>query len=301
MVKPAAPVIGTVRDTRLCTRSRKAAGIVRHIEIDVSGTPLEGSWTAGQSFGVIPPGQTESGKPHNLRLYSIASPTGGETGDGTVVSTTVKRTLEEHWESHKLFQGLCSNYLCDLNVGDEVLLTGPVGKRFLLPEHPADHDYIFLATGTGIAPFRGMLKDLMNAGVSSRIALIKGAPYETDLLYDDYFKSIDKTHDNFSYHTAISRHTSATQLTKLYVQDRLREDFETLGPMLESQRTLIYVCGLAGMELGIFQTLARLLTPEQLQQYLLVDPAIAGEIDHWERQMIPKKLKKTKRAFLEVY
>ncbi len=300
-VKPVAPVTGIVRSSHICTKSRKASGFVRHVEIDVSGTALEGGWRAGQSFGVITPGEREGDPPHKLRLYSIAAPTGGEAGDGTIIATTVKRLLDEHWDSHKLVRGVCSNYLCDLNVGDPVTLTGPVGKRFLLPENPADHDYIFIATGTGIAPFRGMVMDLIRLGMPSRVALLMGAPYESDLLYDDSFTRWAREHEGFSYHTAISRHTTPAQATRLYVQDRLRHDADELMPLLGGERTLIYICGLAGMELGVFQALARLLPPEQLHAYLQPDADIASEIDHWERQMIPKRLKKTKRVFLEVY
>lgn len=250
---------------------------------------------------MVPAGDAGNGKAHKLRLYSIAAPTGGETGDGTIITTTVKRLLDEHWESHKLVQGLCSNYLCDLNVGDEILLTGPVGKRFLLPSDPSKHDYIFIATGTGIAPFRGMLLDLIKQGMPSRVALLMGAPYESDLLYDDDLSAWAERYENFSYHTAISRHTTPNQPRPLYVQDRLRESFDTLGPMLASDRTLVYICGLAGMELGVFQQLAKLLTPEQLAQYLSIPEGMAEQADKWERSMIPKTLKKTKRVFLEVY
>lgn len=301
LVKPLAPVTGRVHATRLCTRSRKASGFVRHVEIDVSGTPLQNAWTAGQSFGVIPAGETPDGKPHKLRLYSIAAPTGGETGDGSIITTTVKRLVDEHWESHKLLYGVCSNYLCDLNVGDEIQLTGPVGKRFLLPKDPSKHDYIFIATGTGIAPFRGMIMDLIKRGMPSRVALLMGAPYESDLLYYDDLRSWQAQHPQFSYHTAISRHTTPEQTKRLYVQDRLREDADTLMPMLTSERTLIYICGLAGMELGVFQTLAKLLSPEALSQYLSVSDELLSDVDNWERSMIPKQLKKTKRMFLEVY
>jgi len=301
LVKPVAPVVGRVHATRLCTKSRKASGFVRHVEIDVSGTALENSWTAGQSFGVIPAGQTPEGKPHKLRLYSIAAPTGGETGDGSIITTTVKRLVDEHWDSHKLVQGVCSNYLCDLNVGDQIQLTGPVGKRFLLPKDPSKHDYLFIATGTGIAPFRGMILDLIKQGMPSRVAMLMGTPYETDLLYDDTLNAWQDKYENFSYHTAISRHTTTDQPRPLYVQDRLSEDAETLQPMLASERTLIYICGLAGMELGVFQTLARILPPEQLAQYLTVSDELLADVDNWERSMIPKQLKKTKRVFLEVY
>jgi len=300
-VKPNAPIIGKVHATRTCTPSRKAANFVRHVEIDVSGTPLENSWTAGQSFGVIPPGTQSNGKTHKLRLYSISAPTHGENGNGKIITTTVKRVIDEHWDTHQLLTGVCSNYLCDLNVGDEVMLTGPVGKRFLLPANPADHNYIFIATGTGVAPFRSMISDMIRLGMPSQAALLMGVPYESDLLYDEDFKQWADEHDNFSYHTAVSRHPTPNQPERIYVQDRLKIDSDVLAPLLASQRTLIYICGMAGMELGVFQTLARMLPPDQLRQYLDPAPEIADDIDHWERRMIPKKLKKTKRVFLEVY
>jgi len=302
LVRPTDPVVGTVTASRVCTKSKKAAGFVRHIEIDVSGTPLEGAWVSGQSFGVVPPGETDKGKPHKLRLYSIAAPTGGETGDGTIISTTLKRVVDEDWDNHTLMTGVCSNYLADLQVGDKVNLTGPAGKRFLLPANPADHNYIFIATGTGIAPFRSMLGDLEKAGMPSRVDLIMGAPYESDLLYDNDFKELAEDYpDRFHYRTAISRHLTPNQPKKLYVQGRLQEDAPVLTEILKSDRTLIYICGIAGMELGILKTLAEILDPDSLSQYMTIDPAIGTDPAGWDRKMIPRQLKPTKRMFLEVY
>lgn len=300
-VRPNDPVVGKVHSTRICTASKKAAGFVRHIEIDVSGTALENGWVAGQSFGVIPAGVNEAGKPHKLRLYSIAAPTKGETGDGTILSTTTKRLIDEDWEDHRLRLGTCSNYLCDLQPGEPVYITGPAGKRFVLPKDPSKHDFLFIATGTGIAPFRGLTSDLIAMGMPSRVDLVMGAPYSSDLLYHDQMLQWQSEHEKFTYRTAISRHLAEGQSRKLYVQDRLTQDADELMSMLTSERTLIYVCGIAGMEIGIFQTLARMLSADQLAQYLTLDPEIADDVDCWERRMIPRAIKPTKRVFLEVY
>lgn len=55
VVRPTDPVIGRVVSNELCTKGgTKAAGFVRHVAIDVSGTPLAGSFVSGQSFGVLP-------------------------------------------------------------------------------------------------------------------------------------------------------------------------------------------------------------------------------------------------------
>jgi len=300
-VRPTEPVTGRVVANEICTRSKKSAGFVRHIDIDVSGTPLEGQFHAGQSFGVIPPGADENGKPHKVRLYSIAAPSTGEDGKGKVLSTTVKRTIDEHWDNGALFLGVASNYLCDLKEGDEVKVSGPNGKRFVLPARPDEHDYVFFATGTGIAPFRGMVKELLDRGVKSQIVLVAGAPYHTDLLYDDLFTRLEHEHENFTYLTAVSREPEPPSPRGVYVQQRLDTHRELLAPLLSTERALIYICGIAGMEIGIFQHLARQLPPALREPYLACDDATLAAVDNWDRRMINREIMPTRRVMLEVY
>jgi ferredoxin--NADP+ reductase len=301
LVTPDAPVYGTVVENRRCTASMKAAGFVRHVAIDVSGTPLAGSFIAGQSFGVLAPGLDANGKPHKLRLYSIASPTSGEDGRGSVLATTVKRTIDEHWDTGKLFLGVCSNYLCDLAIGNKVSVTGPNGKRFVLPQEPPLHDYLFIATGTGIAPFRGMVLELLHARVPSRVTLVMGSPYATDLLYHDEFQRLAAEHANFTYLTSISREKQPDGSPPMYVHDHLARSRDALTPLLESPRTLIYICGIAGMELGVVQQVARQLAPAAREQYVEADAAAMADIASWTRPMLHKQVKPTRRVFMEVY
>ncbi len=315
VVRPTDPVIGRVVRSEPCTAPppRKAAGFVRHVDIDLSGTPLAGTFVPGQSFGVIPPGVDAHGKGHKVRLYSIASPTRGEPGGaagtpGSVISTTVKRTIDEHWENHKLFLGVASNFLCDAQVGDAVPVSGPNGKRFVLPAAPGEHDYLFIATGTGIAPFRGMVIDLLEAGVKSNVTLVMGSPYATDLLYDGFFRELAARHANFTYLTAISREKQADGGEPMYVQDRLRAERDRIDDALRSSRTLVYICGIAGMELGVFEQIARQLDGAALEQYLGVDADALAALRTgpagkpvWQRSMIHKQVRPTRRMFLEVY
>jgi ferredoxin--NADP+ reductase len=296
---PASPAEGICIVNERCTQP-KSASFVRHIAFDLTGTDLAGGFVPGQSFGVLPPGHDEHGKPHKLRLYSIASPSRGEDGQGRIIATTVKRTIDEHHQTGRLFLGVASNFLCDLKVGDRVRLTGPSGKRFVLPAKPEEHDYIFFATGTGIAPFRAMLLELLASGVTSRIVLIMGAAYATDLLYHGDLLALQAKHPNFSYLTAISRERQADGHDPLYVQDRLQTQRDQLLPILESPRALIYICGISGMELGIFKKLAGLLPPHALEHYLHIDPA-AADFRGWERSMIHRQVKPTRRVFTEVY
>lgn len=297
---PRVPARAVVVSNERCTE-RKSAHFVRHICLDVSGTPLVGQFRPGQSFGVIPPGTDERGRPHNVRLYSISSPTRGEDGQARVIATTVKRTIDEHWQTRRLFLGVASNYLCDLQPGETVLITGPAGKRFLLPEDPSRHDYLFFATGTGIAPFRGMLLDLIESGVRSRIVLVMGVAYATDLLYHAALLKLQSEHEHVRYITAISRERQEDGHDPLYVQDRLETHANELLPMLESERTLVYICGVEGMELGIFQRMAMMLPDHALQQYVQVDAGLLADIRSWRRSMLHRQIRHTSRVFVEVY
>lgn len=294
------PATGVLVRNEICTNP-KAAGFVRHIEFDISGSKMAGSFVPGQAFGVLPPGTNERGLPHSQRLYSIACSSRGEDGKGNVVSTTVKRFIDEHWDSNELFLGVASNYLCDLNEGDTAQLLGPAGKRFVLPKQHAAHDYVFFATGTGIAPFRGMLSELYFNSAPRSATLIMGSPYATDLIYHDHFTSLQHEQGSFTYLTAISRERENDTRQGLYVQDRLETHRDRLTDLLSKPTTLVYICGILGMEMGIFQQMARLLPAVVLEQYLRVDDEVAGDIDGWTRKMLHRKIKPTRRVFLEVY
>merc|ERR1712066_290188 len=115
----------------------------------------------------------------------------------------------------KVYRGVCSNHICDMNVGDDVLITGPTGAEMLLPEDQ-ESNIIMLATGTGIAPMRSFLRLLFNdkAGANADGSrkfkglawLFMGVPYSASLLYDDEHKEYIKNFpDQFRYDYAVSR------------------------------------------------------------------------------------------------
>merc|ERR1712187_85464 len=137
------------------------------------------------------------------------------TGDPNWETVHVTFDHDGNFPENKVYRGVCSNYICDLKEGDEVLITGPVGTEMLLPEEP-DSVIIMLATGTGIAPMRSYLRLLFNdkAGEASDGSrkfkglawLFLGVPYSKSLLYDDENKEyLSKFPQNFRYEYAISR------------------------------------------------------------------------------------------------
>ena len=250
-----APVRVPLVESRIVT-AESSPNFVRHVTFDIGGTPLEGQMRAGQSFGVIPAGTDAEGKPHKLRLYSVSSPSKGEDGQGRLVSTLVKRVVEERPDTHKLYLGVCSNFLCDLQPGDGIAMTGPAGKRFLLPVEPEKYNYVFFATGTGLAPFRGMTMDLMQAGMDVQIHLLVGVPYRTDYMYHELFMQAEHDMPGFRYRPVVSREARRADGFKRYVHHEIGEN-ETLRETLTQPNTLIYVCGIKDMEWSIYRELLK--------------------------------------------
>lgn len=231
----------------------------RHVVLDIEGSALE--YVPGQSVGVIPPGVDAKGKPHAVRLYSIASQTGGEEGFSKALALCVKRALFEDPATGAVKQGVASNYICDLKAGDSVRLTGPAGNRFILPETLEERHFVFIATGTGIAPFRGMIKDLVRRNFSGQIWIFFGVPYRTDLLYEAEFKDYTPR-PQFHFVAAVSREEKNPDGTKVYVQHRLLEHKNVLAPLVSSPNTLVYVCGLKGMEKGLDEAFRTMVSPK---------------------------------------
>lgn len=291
---PKNPVEATVVENRIVT-TESSPNFVRHVTFDVSGTDLEGRVYVGQSVGVLPPGKDSRGRPHKLRLYSVSSPGRGEGGERHLISTTVKRTIEEFDE--KLYIGVASNYLADLKPGDKVLLTGPSGKRFLLPENARDFNYVFFATGTGIAPFRGMIQELFEETYENDCVLIFGCPYRTDLLYEEYFDQVAKKHDEFHYLKSISREGRRSDGSKDYVQTKLVDEAELLNPILAKPNTLLYICGLQGMEEGIYRELIR----QNHDGYFKLKKKLPEDLSSLTGRDLKRALKPSSRLFVEVY
>ncbi|HEX5314948.1 MAG TPA: hypothetical protein VFX38_08610 [Gammaproteobacteria bacterium] len=291
-----APVLVPLVESRIVT-AETSPSFVRHVSFDVGGTPLAGQLRAGQSFGVIPPGSDASGKAHKLRLYSVSSPSRGEEGGGRIVSTIVKRVLEEDRDAHRLYLGVCSNYLCDLQIGDPVAMTGPAGKRFLLPVEPDRYNYVFFATGTGIAPFRAMVFDLLAAGVASRIHLLVGVPYRTDYLYHDLFTGPARELPGFRYRPVVSREERRMDGFKRYVHHEIGDD-EELRETLDQPNTLIYICGIKNMEFSVYAELLRAGLGEYLTFRGLPEGMHPTQLRGEELQ---RHVRPGPRLFLEVY
>ncbi|MGL5938938.1 MAG: ferredoxin--NADP reductase [Waterburya sp.] len=235
-------------------------GTCRHMTFDLAGGDLH--YVEGQSIGIVPPGEDKDGKSHKLRLYSIASTRHGDDLEDHTVSLCVRKLEYKNPETGEHVEGVCSSYLCNLKPGDDVAITGPVGKEMLLPDDE-DANIVMIATGTGIAPFRAYLWRMFFEGdknpdynFKGLAWLFFGIPTTPNILYKEQLEELAaKYPDNFRLDYAISREQQNAEGGKMYIQHKIAEQADALWELIQNPKTHTYICGLKGMEGGIDEAL----------------------------------------------
>jgi len=223
-----------------------ASSDVRHIVLDFGGAAFP--VLEGQTIGIIPPGLDAAGKPHHVRLYSVASPREGERPRYNNLALTVKRVTEDH-EGRPVL-GVASNYLCDRAKGDRVQVVGPYGTTFLMPNHPGS-SLLMVCTGTGSAPMRAMTerrRRRIALKEGGELMLFFGARTQDELPYCGPLLKLPMEFIDINF--AFSRVPGEP---KRYVQDRIRERGADVARLLDDPDAYVYICGLKDMEHGVDQ------------------------------------------------
>ncbi len=219
-------------------------------------------------------------KPIKPRMYSIASSLEANSEE---VHLTVGLVKSDNETATRF--GAASHFLIDsLEEDDEVLVFVEPNKHFKLPE--ATKPIILIGPGTGVAPFRAFLQERQEVEASGKNWLFFGNPnFNTDFLYQVEFQAFLKD----GLLTELSVAFSRDQAEKVYVQDRLIENAESIWHWIENDDASVYVCGdMSRMAKDVEQALLSIIeqqggkTPEQAKAYL-------------------KALKKNKRYQRDVY
>lgn len=194
----------------------------KHFEWEITeGGNLE--FHAGQFISVEVPhdGVLEA------RPYSIASaPQDGKTFDLCL---------------NRVEGGYVSNFLCDLAPGAVVDLNGPHGS--FVVSAPTEQDLVFIATGTGIAPIRGMLAELLDGDerVNHEIWLLFGVRHPETILYRAEFQAWAQQDSRFHFVPTLSRPPAEWRGATGYVQTHLKRIFA------DRRDFKAYICGLKAM------------------------------------------------------
>ncbi|MCX8057983.1 MAG: 2Fe-2S iron-sulfur cluster binding domain-containing protein [Spirochaetes bacterium] len=99
--------------------------------------------------------------------------------------------------------GICTTYIHKyLKVGDKLTINGPYGEFYL---RETDSDIVFIAGGSGMAPIKSIILDMIRKNITHRKSLfIFGARTTKDLFLIEYFKEIEKKLPNFTFIPIVS-------------------------------------------------------------------------------------------------
>ena len=135
--------------------------------------------------------------------------------------------------------GLFSPWLFSQPPGKLVELAGPLG--YFVWRKPIG-DSILVATGTGIAPFRGMIRHaILNDGSSKSMTLVFGVRRELNVLYRDEFEGLAGQSRSFRFLPTLSRGDDSWSGRRGHVQEHV---LEALGDRRDVD---VYICGLKAM------------------------------------------------------
>jgi len=205
---------------------------VHHFDFEVPGRQ-ELHFTPGQFVSVV---EKVDGK-EITRAYSIASPRGGNR-----FALCLNRVPD----------GLFSTLLFTLRPGEEVEMHEPLGYFTL--RHPGRRA-VFVATGTGIAPFRSMLLDHLPR-TQPYITLLFGTRHEHGLLYREDMERLAREFKTFRFLPTLTQPGESWKGRRGRVQAHMDEALALRIPE-EIVNIDVYVCGLKEMVDDVRQELKR--------------------------------------------
>lgn len=133
-----------------------------------------------------------------IRAYSMANYP-AETG---IIMLNVRIATPPPKLFGKVPPGKMSSYIFDLKPGDKVTISGPFGEFFA---RETENEMVFIGGGAGMAPMRSHIFDLLKTKNSKRkISFWYGARSLREMFYQDEFYELEKKHDNFKFHVALS-------------------------------------------------------------------------------------------------
>jgi ferredoxin-NADP reductase len=154
----------------------------------------------------------------------------------------------------RLDDGEVSGYLADeLRPGDELELRGPIGGYFVW-DQSAGGPLLLLAGGSGVVPFRSMLRHWLATGSETDVRLLYSSRSPSEVIYREELLAVDR-HDHADIRLVLTR-----EWPEDWQGDRGRIDAELLRTAAWSpdREPLIYVCGPTGFVETIADALVRL-------------------------------------------
>jgi len=133
-----------------------------------------------------------------MRAYSMAN----YPEEDDIVMLNVRIATPPPGANGKIPPGIMSSWIFNLKPGDKVDVSGPYGEFYA---RDTENEMVFIGGGAGMAPMRSHIFDqLKRLGSDRRISFWYGARSLREAFYVDEFDELEKQHENFSWHLALS-------------------------------------------------------------------------------------------------
>jgi Na+-transporting NADH:ubiquinone oxidoreductase subunit F len=181
------------------------------------------------------------------RAYSIAS--------------QPSRDDEIELEIRLVPNGICTTYVFEhLKVGDAVTINGPYGNFYL---QDTSARIIFVAGGTGNAPIKSILYDMLEKNIQREAVYFFGARSKCDLFLVDEMRDMEKKLPNFRYVPSLSQPQPEDGW-----DGEVGRVTDTIERQIDSaENTEAYLCGSPGMIESVVEILKNKGIPEEKIYY----------------------------------
>lgn len=236
------------------------------LEVDRKDLKLE----EGQNIGVMIPGPHEFGHKVHFRLYSIANLDTDKKSKKPLIAICVKRVTYIDDYSGERYDGIASNYLCDLKPGDKITASGPFKAPFEIPEDK-NANLLMIGMGTGIAPFRGLVKRIYHerGGWKGKVRLFYGAKSGLEMLYmNDKNSDLKNYYDEETFKAFEAVSPRPHMNDPIALDHTLEQHSKEVWKMILDPDTYVYIAGVEPIR-------------EMLDKAFI---KMAGSEEKWERR-----------------
>lgn len=170
------------------------------------------------------------------QFINLSRPADGTARSYSLASNPVDDYfIELHIQRMK--EGDISNWIFnELNEHDEIEIQGPNGNCFYQQDKPG-LPILMVATGTGLAPVVGILKEALAHNHSENITIYHEVNNVAELYLDTYLKTIEQSHTNVTYLPCIRTNKRINNILSGSAADIINSSYADLS------NTVIYLAG----------------------------------------------------------
>ena len=229
---------------------------VREVVLEVAHPGFD--YQIGQSIGVIISGPFEHPSlnrsesyqlslqhPHHFRLYTVADLPEKQDNDHPRIKICVRRCSYVDDYSGETYPGIASNVICDLAPGDSLTINGPFGIPWQLPADTST-DLVLVGMGTGIAPFRALVKHLFEVlgGWDGQVWVLNLAHSGAELLYmNERLDAFARYNEQGSFLATSAVSPRPHWDAPIALMDSLEQQSAQLMALLRSESGTLFVAG----------------------------------------------------------